>query len=143
MVDLEFHCKKIFLWFTSTIKIKIMTYSFQQIIFTVSTFLYTVLQHSLLYCARRPYLRYPQVTHGKRMATFRSVSNELSVFTATICAYSVLCFSFTCVQFANSCVVATNAASCLYSTFYQHAQSHSRSLNLGTQNQFYTIKKFS
>ena len=54
-------------------------------IITVKTFLCARFHStaSQLFCARRPLLRYPQVTHGKRVTTFRSVSDKLSVFTAT------------------------------------------------------------
>ena len=107
---------------------------------TVSTFLYTYTA-SQLFSARRP-IRYLQVTHGKHMTTFCSVSDTTSVFTATICAYRVLQFSFAYKQFINSCVVATNAASCWYSTFSWRVQSHAKSLNLGAQIQFNTIKIF-
>ena len=71
---------------------------------TVSTFLYTRFHsiYNLLLCARRPLLRYLQVystyyaAHGKRVTIFHSVSNKLSVFTTTVCPYSVLQFSFLC-----------------------------------------------
>ena len=47
---------------------------------------------SYLFRARRPPLRYLQVTHGKLVTTFHSVSAKSSVFTATVRAYSILWF---------------------------------------------------
>ena len=73
---------------------------------TVSTFLYTRFHsiYNLLLArdglffdtCRYPICTMPQVTHGKCVTTFHSVSNKLSVFTTTVCAYSVLRFSFLC-----------------------------------------------
>ena len=93
------------------------------------------------------------------------LANKLSVFPATERVYSILHFSLSYVQFANSYVVPTNTANCSYSTpaqlqcscsgawepgneatrphFLTCIQSNSRSLNLGIYNQFCAVKKFS
>ena len=129
-------CKNIFMVCTNHNNMK---YISRQMITAVSTFLYTQF-HSTGISRRRPLLQYPQVIHGKRETTFHSVSNNRL---PQYMPYSILEFSFTHEQFANSCVVATNAVNCSYSTFSWHAQSHSRSPNPEMQNQFNTIKIFS
>ena len=73
----NFCCKNIFVVRENLKKI-------QRIIIMVSTFLFTVSQHSLLLCTRWPYLWHRQVTHGKHVIAFCSVSNKSSVFTAIV-----------------------------------------------------------
>ena len=84
-------------------------------------------QHSFVHVfhVRRCLLQYPQVTHGKWVTTFYSVSDKLSVFTATVvtvCAYSVLWFSFSRYSSLPTAVwYITNTVSCSYSMFFSCA----------------------
>lgn len=62
----------------------------------------------------------------------------LSVFTATVCVYSVPGYPFTC-EYLTNCVVDTNAASCS-PCFLKCVVSFQIIENLGTLSQFNTVK---
>ena len=81
----------------TTTKIKHTKYILRQIIIT------HIHIASQLFSTRQSLLQYLQVTHGKRVTTFCSVSDELSIFTATIRAYNVLWLSFASVVHQELC----------------------------------------
>ena len=101
-VDLGiFCCKNIFEVCTSHEKKKNKKYILQRIVIAVSTFCTQFhSKASKLFHTRRLHLWYLQVTHGKRMTTFHSVSHRS--ITATCMCLQFLRFCFTYMQFANS-----------------------------------------
>ena len=84
------------------------------------------------------WLRYLQVTCGKHVITFSVIIVHLLLPQYCLQHSSVLF----CTWVVNSCVVATNATSCLYSVFPWRTYSHSRSLNLGINLTLYYCRLF-